>query len=124
MFFQIDKADCLIKIPRNIYGIIDSSYEYNKELNEKIKFKFMQSIRKLVVSAATRLAHFKIIAWDIAIDENNNPIIIEYNVANTIPDINQMYSQSFFGSLTDEILDEVFLKKSEEKDGLHLDQYI
>ena len=105
-------------------GFIDETYMFNKEIGENIKFDFMNDIRNFVVAAATRLAHFKIIAWDIAVTENKKPILVEYNVANTIPDINQMYSKPFFGDLTDDILKEVFLNKKHEKEGIYTDQYI
>ena len=124
VFFRIDKNDYLIKTPRNIDGFIDDMYRFNNELGEKVKLDFMGDIKKFVVSAASRLAHFKIIAWDIAVTEDKKPILIEYNVANTIPDINQMSSKPFFGDLTDDILDEVFLNKKNEKEGIYTDQYI
>ena len=124
VFFRIDKNDYLIKTPRNIDGFIDDTYRFNNELGENVKFDFMGDIKKFVVSAASRLAHFKIIAWDIAVTENKKPILVEYNVANTIPDINQMSSRPFFGDLTDDILDEVFFNKKSEKEGIYTDQYI
>ena len=84
----------------------------------------MKNVKSLVKSAAMRLPHFKIISWDIAISEEYKPIIIEYNVANTIPDINQIGAYPFFGELTDKILEEVFKGKKQKEEGLNTSQYI
>jgi hypothetical protein len=84
----------------------------------------MDSVRLLVTSAAMRFPHFKIIAWDIAISKKYKPILIEYNIANTIPDINQIVTYPFFGQLTDKILEEVFKGKKQKKEGLNMNQYI
>ena len=84
----------------------------------------MDDVREFVISAAMRLPHFKIIAWDIAISKNLKPILIEYNLSNNIPDINQMFSKPLFGNLTEDILSEVFNSNFDHKVGLKTDQYI
>lgn len=57
---------------------------------------------------ASRMGHYKIIGWDIAVDESGDPVFIEYNCN---PGQNQMTSGPTFGDLTTEVLDEVFGKK-------------
>lgn len=54
------------------------------------------------------LAHFKIIGWDIAIDKNAHPVLIEYN---TVPGQNQYCCGPTFGDLTEQVLTDVFLTK-------------
>lgn len=125
LFFQIDDEDKIMLIPRDIFGCIDHEFIKKNNINyNNEKLYFMDNVRLLVKSAAMRLPHFKIVSWDIAISKEYKPIIIEYNVANTIPDINQIGAQPFFGKHTDEILEEVFKEKKKIKDGLNTGQYI
>ena len=55
------------------------------------------------------LAHFKIIGWDFAIDRDENPVFIEYNLC---PGQNQITCGPTFGDLTDRVLDEFFNKRT------------
>lgn len=122
-FYHIDSNDRIILIARNILGVentkISKKYKYNGE-----KLTFMDDVRKFVISAAMRLPHFKIIAWDIAISKDLKPILIEYNLSNNIPDITQMFAKPLFGDLTEDILNEVFNSNLGNKIGLKTDQYI
>ena len=56
-----------------------------------------------------RMAHFKIIGWDIAFGEDGEPVLIEFNTA---PGQNQLCCGPTFGDLTDRVLEDVFLTKS------------
>lgn len=56
-----------------------------------------------------RLAHFKIIGWDFAIDEEGDPVFIEHNVN---AGQNQVTCGPTFGPLTEAVLDDVFFEKS------------
>ena len=56
-----------------------------------------------------KLAHFKLIGWDIAIDREGLPVMIEFNTA---PAQNQYCCGPTFGDLTDEVLTDVFITKS------------
>jgi hypothetical protein len=58
---------------------------------------------------ASRMGHYRIIGWDIAVDETGSPVFIEYNCN---PGQNQMTSGPTFGDLTTEVLDEVFGKRN------------
>lgn len=75
---------------------------------EEVVIPDYHKIIEAVKNAAKKIPFFKIIGWDIAIDEDGNPVVIEYN---TRPEQNQMTCGPTFGDLTDDILDEVFLKK-------------
>lgn len=55
-----------------------------------------------------RMAHFKIIGWDIAVGEDEEPILIEFNTA---PGQNQLCCGPTFGDLTERVLEDVFLTK-------------
>ena len=58
-----------------------------------------------VSACALRLPHFKIIGWDIAVDPDGEPVLIEFNA---LPGMNQETDGPMFGELTDQVLEEVF----------------
>ena len=61
------------------------------------------------------LSRFGIISWDFAVDENSEPILIEYNL--NYPDvmIYQMNNGPLFGDLTQTILEDVREKLKKER---------
>lgn len=61
-----------------------------------------------VRAAAGSVGHFRILGWDIAVDPEGEPVLIEYNV---IPGQNQSTCGPTFGELTDEVLEEVYGRK-------------
>ena len=62
-----------------------------------------------VKKMASSLGHFRIVGWDIAIDEQGDPVFIEFNCN---PGQNQMTFGPTFSDFTDEVLNEVFNKKN------------
>lgn len=68
----------------------------------------------LVKELHTKMAHFKIIGWDIAIDPRERPVLIEFNTA---PGQNQYSCGPTFGDLTEKVLTDVFLTKSLKGSG-------
>lgn len=84
----------------------------------------INQIKDLVMKAAQRIPHFKLIGWDIAIDEKYEPVIIEYNITSLAPDFLQLNGIPFFEDNTENVLEKVFVKKIEKKIGLKSDQYI
>ena len=67
--------------------------------------KAVETVKKL----HRRLAHFKIIGWDIGIDADDEPVLIEFN---TNPGQNQYSCGPTFGDLTERVLEDVFIKKT------------
>ena len=59
--------------------------------------------------AHKRLAHFKLIGWDMSVDTQGDPVLIEYN---TCPGANQISCGPTFGDLTERVLDEFFNKRT------------
>ena len=56
------------------------------------------------------LPYFNIIGWDFAVGEDGTPIMVEFNV---LPGQNQIGGREpTFGDLTDEVLEDVYIKKS------------
>ena len=91
----------------------------------KCNLPFMDKVKELVKMAAQRFPHFRCIGWDIAIDENGEPLIIEANLTMSSLDVVQTVGGPLFGKYTDEVLEEVFHnKKKDEKIFFDISQYI
>ncbi len=57
-----------------------------------------------------RMPYFGIVGWDIAVDKDGDPVLIEFNLR---PGQNQIGCKApTFGDMTEEVLDEVFIKKT------------
>ncbi len=92
---------------------VNRNSEWVEQTTEGVKFKDVvipeyQKAIDIAMKAHTKLAHFKLIGWDFAIDENGNPIMIEYN---TCPGMNQFTCGPMFGDLTEDVLREYFIEK-------------
>lgn len=64
--------------------------------------------KKLVEKAHPMVPHFKMVSWDIAIQEDGTPVMIEANLAKGELDFHQLNNGPLFGEDTKKILDEVF----------------
>ncbi len=69
-----------------------------------------QRVLAIIRDAHQDIAHFRILGWDFAIDKDGNPIFIEYNGA---PGMNQVSCGPLFGTLTESVLNTVFLNEPE-----------
>lgn len=68
--------------------------------------KVVEAIKRL----HPMLPYYNIIGWDFAIDENGEPVLIEFNVT---PGQNEIGSRKpSFGDLTERVLDDVFIHKT------------
>ena len=63
---------------------------------------------KLIMEAAPLIPHFRLVSWDIAIDKEGEPVLIEANMRKGGINLNQFNNGPLFGELTEKILDEVF----------------
>ncbi len=73
----------------------------------EVKIPCFDKLIHTVKDAAAKIAHFKILGWDFAIDEEGDPVFIEYNV---IPGQNQKTWGPTFGSMSKEVLNDVFIQ--------------
>lgn len=106
----IDKNGCLKKYAYNKKG--ERREEHHPGLKfEGYEIKGYEKILKIVKEQHKRFGHFKLISWDFAIDENYEPVFIEFNIRRGEVDFHQMCNGPIFGDLTDEILEEVFKNK-------------
>ena len=93
---------------------VNRQAEWVKENSTGIKFSEIRvpefdKVINTVKYAHKRLAHFKLIGWDMSVDIHGNPILIEFN---TCPGVNQVSCGPTFGDLTDKVLDEFFNKRT------------
>ena len=66
---------------------------------------------ELVKKAHPLIAHFRLVSWDIAIDENQDPVLIEANMRKGSINFHQFNNGPLFGDLTERVLNEVFNKR-------------
>lgn len=69
-----------------------------------------QQACEMAVREAEKMANFRLISWDIAINENAEPVLIEANLQAGGIGVLQAANGPLFGELTDEVLAEVFGK--------------
>jgi len=75
---------------------------------EDFRIPCFDRVRAAALDYASKMPHMKYIAWDLAVDENENVVLIEFNA--TLPGQNQTTCGPTFGELTEKILTVVFEK--------------
>ena len=63
---------------------------------------------EMVKKAHPLIPHFRLVSWDIAIDESGDSVLIEANMRKGGINLNQFNNGPLFGDLTDRVLNEVF----------------
>ncbi len=111
-----------ISVGINDDGTMDE-FAYNYFTGERIcvhpqgfvfKGKVVPSYDKaieLVKKAHQIIGHFRLVSWDIAIDEVGDPVLIEANMRKGGINLLQFSNGPLFGDLTERVLNEVFSKK-------------
>ena len=64
--------------------------------------------KELVKKAHIYVPHFRMVSWDVAIEKDGTPILIEANLADGQLDLHQLTNGPLFKEDTKKILDEVF----------------
>lgn len=77
---------------------------------EGIEMPQFAEIRRIVERTHLRFSHFRLLSWDFAVSENNEPILIEVNLHYGELDFHQLNNGPLFGENTRQILEEVFSK--------------
>lgn len=75
----------------------------------------MEKIRSQVKMLHPRLAHFKFIGWDWTVDEEGEPVLIEFNGSPGIIVSQMISARPVFGEKTDWILEDYFIHRTWEK---------
>lgn len=69
-----------------------------------------QKAVEMVKHCHEKLGHFRLVSWDVAIDSEGEPVLIESNLRNGECDFHQFNNGPLFGNMTDQVLQEVFEK--------------
>lgn len=94
----------------NYWG--ESTHVFNSVDFEKNKFVIpgFEEAKKLAVEVASKVRHARLLAFDIMIDENGKPVVLEFNLDSFSVWYSQFSGEPSFGDFTDEIIE--FSKKS------------
>lgn len=77
---------------------------------DKYKIPSFDKAIELIKHAHPLIPHFRLVSWDIAIDKEGCPILIEANMRKGGINLNQFNNGPLFGDMTEKILDEVYNK--------------
>ena len=80
-------------------------------LLSEIKVPFFDKMIETVKRAAQYTGNFKLVGWDLSVDENGDVILIEANMRKGGVGPIQCMHGPFFGELTEKVLNEVFGKE-------------
>lgn len=91
----------------------NTGVRYDEHPTTHVKFNdfripSFQQAREMVMRKATQMPDFRLISWDVAFDEEDNPVLIEANLRDGELDFHQLNNGPLFGEYTQEMLDEVF----------------
>ena len=87
----------------------------NAPFDDSFMVPFMDKVCDEVKRIHPRMAHFKCIGWDFAIDEDGDPILIEFNIFPGIDCSQLTCCKPIFGDKTDWILEDYFLHRTWEQ---------
>ncbi len=77
-----------------------------KKISECRIPKFDEAV-DIVLKAHTKMPMFRIVGWDVTIDENYNPIVVEYNLKGIGVYYYQLVNGPLFGQYTSQIIQEL-----------------
>lgn len=105
MFIGVDDKGSLASYCCNQYGEkVDTFNGINFKDNNFIVPNY-DKVKQLAIEVSESIPHLRLLALDIMLDKNNNPILIEYNVKAFAPWLFQFSSGTAFREFTDEIID-------------------
>lgn len=98
------------------YAYTSAGTRFEEHPNSKIRFEGFEipgfdKMQELIPLLHCQIPHFRMVSWDIAIQENGEPILVEANLCNGELDFHQLNNGPLFGDDTQRILCEVFGKK-------------
>lgn len=79
---------------------------------EGFKVPAFDKVIELVFKAHPRIGHFRLVGWDIAVDKDCDPVLIECNMRKNGIELHEFSNGPYFGDLTDRVLKEVFSGKA------------
>ncbi len=111
----IDENGCLKKYAHGYTTGVACDKHPDGLVFEGFKVPFYDKAIELVKKAHLLLGHFRLVSWDIAIDEIGEPVLIEANMRKGGINFHQFNNGPLFGDLTNQVLDEVFKKERRRK---------
>jgi len=79
---------------------------------KNINFHFFESIKGFAINMHKELLYFDLVSWDIAINKDEEPILIEYNLRYQSISNHQVANGPLFGDLTDDVLAKVIRRRN------------
>lgn len=108
----IDENGCLKKFAHG-YNTGESCSQHPDGLVfEGFKIPSYDKTIELVKSAHPLIGHFRLVSWDIAIDEEGEPVLIEANMRKGGINFHQFNNGPLFGDLTEQVLTELFRERT------------
>lgn len=97
------------------YAYTSSGTRFEEHPNSKISFEgfeipSFEKLQELIPQLHCQIPHFRMVSWDIAIQEDGEPVLVEANLCNGELDFHQLNNGPLFGDDTQKILCEVFGK--------------
>ena len=94
----------------NAVGTLFEGHPNSGSMEDK-KIENFQAIVDAACESHKHLPYMGIISWDFALDENAEPVLVEFNLKPQGLDLHQRENGSLFGDMTVAVLDEVFEKR-------------
>ena len=113
MFIGIDSNGKFGKYCCNQYGQKETIFNGIDFANNEYVIPNYNEVKQFACRVADSLPHFHLIALDIMLDEDNNPVLIEYNISGFGGWLFQFTNGSCFGKYTDEIIEYCIKHKDE-----------
>ena len=85
-----------------------TEHPLSKVVFENYQLPSTDEAKELVKKAHVYVPHFRMVSWDIAIEKDGTPILIEANLADGQLDLHQLTNGPLFKEDTKKILNEVF----------------
>lgn len=105
MFIGVDNNGILGKYCCNQYGEKTPVFNGIDFANNEFQIPNYDKIKAFAEMVAKALPHQRLLALDVMLDENNNPVLLEYNIRAFGVWVFQFTNGSGFGKYTDEIID-------------------
>ena len=100
----VDENGCLNKIGYSNKGTVT---EYNGVNFENCKVPNFEKVKSFVLNAHARIPMCALVGWDIGVDENDEPILVEANLESPSVNVSQLCCGPIFGDRTEEVFDYV-----------------
>ena len=101
-----------------LHKLIWTSDFANGRYDAAYRIPAMDKIRSLVRTLHPRLGHFRWVGWDWTVDEEGEPVLIEFNGSPGLTPSQMVSARPVFGEMTDWILEDYFIHRTWEKNAM------